>query len=157
MWIARRSHAKAIDPGRLDNLVGGGVAAGASVPATVIKEAWEEAGVDAALARTATHAGTVGICRLQPDGLHRETIHVHDLALPPDFAPVNQDGEVADFRLVDIEESAALIGNDRGEDVVTADASLVIADWLLRHGHVPPGSQAFALLTALRSSAGPVD
>ena len=32
MWIARRSPTKAIDPGMLDNLVGGGIAAGQSVP-----------------------------------------------------------------------------------------------------------------------------
>ena len=43
MWIARRSPAKAIDPGMLDNLVGGGVAAGQTITTTLIKEAWEEA------------------------------------------------------------------------------------------------------------------
>ena len=45
MWLARRSATKAIDPGMLDNLVGGGIAAGATVAGTVIKEAWEEAGI----------------------------------------------------------------------------------------------------------------
>src|SRR5437867_2356931 len=44
MWLARRSPAKAIDPGLLDNLVGGGIAAGADAAATLVKEAWEEAG-----------------------------------------------------------------------------------------------------------------
>ena len=33
MWIARRSPTKSIDPGMLDNLVGGGIAAGQSVAA----------------------------------------------------------------------------------------------------------------------------
>ena len=47
MWIARRSPTKAIDPDLLDNLVGGGIAAGQSVPTTVVKEAWEEAGIPA--------------------------------------------------------------------------------------------------------------
>ena len=45
MWIARRSPRKAIDPGMLDNLVGGGIAAGATIEGTVVKEAWEEAGL----------------------------------------------------------------------------------------------------------------
>ena len=40
MWLGRRSPHKAVDPGLLDNMVGGGIAAGASVEATVIKEAW---------------------------------------------------------------------------------------------------------------------
>ncbi len=51
MWIARRSSAKAIDPGMLDNLVGGGIAAGQSTAATLVKESAEEAGIGAALAR----------------------------------------------------------------------------------------------------------
>ena len=50
MWFARRSESKAVDPGLWDNLVAGGIAAGLSVEQTVIKEAWEEAGIDAALA-----------------------------------------------------------------------------------------------------------
>ena len=95
MWIARRSPTKAIDPDRLDNLVAGGVAAGQSVAATVVKEAWEEAGIAAAVAALAQRAGAVRICRAQPDGLQRETIFVHDLWLPADFVPAGQDGEVA--------------------------------------------------------------
>src|SRR5918992_1459821 len=43
MWIARRSAAKPIDPGMLDNLVGGGISAGSSLEETLVKEAWEEA------------------------------------------------------------------------------------------------------------------
>ena len=49
VWIARRSPSKAIDPGKLDNLVGGRIAAGMSVDETLRKEAWEEAGIPPAL------------------------------------------------------------------------------------------------------------
>src|SRR4029077_8473753 len=42
VWIARRSTSKAIDPGRLDNLVGGRIAAGTTVDETLRKESWEE-------------------------------------------------------------------------------------------------------------------
>src|SRR5580765_7907362 len=45
MWLARRSDAKSIDPGMLDNLVGGGIAAEQTIAATVVKEGWEEAGI----------------------------------------------------------------------------------------------------------------
>ena len=72
MWIARRSLTKSIEPDRLDNLVAGGIAVGQSVAATVVKEAWEEAGIDANVAALARPAGTVHICREQPDGLQRE-------------------------------------------------------------------------------------
>jgi 8-oxo-dGTP pyrophosphatase MutT (NUDIX family) len=150
MWLARRSATKSVDPGLLDNLVGGGVAAGQTVAGTVIKEAWEEAGIGAALAARAVPAGTVQLCRMQPDGLQRETIFVHDLSLPADFRPAPQDGEAVDHRLVSAEEAASLIANAAGDDVVTADASLVVLDWLLRHGAIARDSPDYSALDALR-------
>ena len=150
MWLARRSPGKAIDPGMLDNLVGGGIAAGATVAATMVREAWEEAGIPPEVAVTATPAGEVRVCRSQPDGLQRETIFTHDLFLPADFMPSNQDGEAIEHRTVSLVEAAALIANDRGSDVVTADASLVILDFLLRHRSVDMGVPAYRALGALR-------
>jgi 8-oxo-dGTP pyrophosphatase MutT (NUDIX family) len=150
MWLSRRSPVKAIDPGLLDNLVGGGIPAGASVVATMVREAWEEAGIPAALAATATLEGEVRVCRAQPDGLQRETVFVHDLWLDPEFAPKNQDGEAVEQRLVSLDEAAALIGHDRGPDLVTTDASLVILDFLLRHGAIGRNAAAYCQLDALR-------
>ena len=43
VWVSRRAASKNIDPGRLDNLVGGRIAAGMSVDETLRKEAWEDA------------------------------------------------------------------------------------------------------------------
>jgi len=54
-------------------------------------------------------------------------------------------GEVITAEVVRIEVKSradVLAGNSDGADVVTADASLVIADWLLRNGHVPVDSPA---------------
>ena len=151
MWIARRSPTKAIDPGMLDNLVGGGMAAGADPTSTLIKEAWEEAGIPARVARRATPAATLRICRLQPDGVQRETIYAYDLVLPLDFVPAGQDGEVVEQRLMPLEQVVQLVANRSGEDVVTADASLVITDCLLRHGVIPNDAPEFAALDALRN------
>jgi 8-oxo-dGTP pyrophosphatase MutT (NUDIX family) len=145
MWFARRSATKPIDPGMLDNLVGGGIAAGHTIAETVIKESWEEAGIDAALAGRARHVGTVDVRRMQPDGLQRETIFVHDLALPRDFTPGGPDGEVVGHRLVDLETAARLIANDSGPDVVTVDASLVVLDCLLRQGAIAADPRLRAL------------
>jgi 8-oxo-dGTP pyrophosphatase MutT (NUDIX family) len=150
MWIARRSPHKAIDPGLLDNLVGGGIAAGAGVAQTLVKEAREEAGIPAVRAAQARAAGTVHICREQPDGLQRETIFVHDLWLPADFKPAGQDGEVVDHRLVSLPEAARLIACITGDDVVTADAALVILDCLIRQGMIAPDAPEFLALDALR-------
>ena len=136
MWIARRSPTKAIDPGMLDNLVGGGIAAGTTVAQTLTKEAWEEAGIDAATASSAKPADTIHMRRLQPDGLQHETIHVHDLWLPRAFVPSNQDGEVVEHRLVPLVDLPDLLVHDDGPDALTADASLVVLDALLRLGVV---------------------
>ena len=134
LWFARRSAAKAIDPGMLDNLVGGGVGAGDGIADTVVREAWEEAGIPGAVARTARAAGTVHVRRALPDGLQDETIFVHDLGLPADFTPANQDGEAVAHRRVDLVEAARLIALRDGDDVVTIDASLVVLDFLTRRG-----------------------
>jgi 8-oxo-dGTP pyrophosphatase MutT (NUDIX family) len=149
MWFGRRSPRKAVDPGMLDNLVGGGIAAGATVAATVVKEAWEEAGIPAALAATAIPAGALRICRAHPYGLERETVFAHDLMLAPDFVPTGVDGEVVEFRLETIASAARLIANESDPDVVTVDASLVVVDWLLRHGALHADTADRAALAAL--------
>jgi len=142
MWLARRSADKAIDPLHLDNLVGGGIAAGTGIPETLVKEAWEEAGIPRTLAAQAQCVGALHIHRDQPDGLQSETIFVHDLWLPEEFVPSNQDGEANEHRRVALEEAARLIALADGRDVVTADAGLVILDFLLRHGAIDPASPA---------------
>jgi 8-oxo-dGTP pyrophosphatase MutT (NUDIX family) len=153
MWIARRSPAKSIDPGMLDNMVGGGIATGQSVAAAVTREAWEEARIAAPLARRAQPAGAVHLCREQPDGLQRETIFVHDLWLPADFVPEGVDGEVVLHRLVSLADAARLVASQEGSDIVTADAALVVLDCLLRHGAIAPDAPGYLALDALRRPA----
>ena len=134
MWIARRSAAKSIDPGMLDNLVGGGIAAGASVASTVVKESWEEAGIAPAVAMSAAPVAELTIFREQPDGIQHETIYAHDLWLPMQWTPANQDGEAVDHRLASLAEVAEILACDAGPDAMTADASLVAFDCLRRLG-----------------------
>jgi 8-oxo-dGTP pyrophosphatase MutT (NUDIX family) len=158
MWFARRSAAKPIDPGMLDNLVGGGISAGESVAGTVVKESWEEAGIGSDVASRATPEGTVGIRRVQADGLQLETIFVHDLWLPAAFVPANQDGEAVSHRLVDLGGAAQLIANASGDDAVTIDASLVVLDCLMRHGALAGDARDItALVALLRSPPSPAD
>jgi hypothetical protein len=88
----------------------------------------------------------VHIWREQPDGLQSETIYVHDLWLPAAFVPANQDGEASEHRNVSLPEVARLIGLAHGPDEVTADASLVVLGFLLRHGAIPPASPVHAAL-----------
>ncbi len=133
-WVSRRSPSKAIDAGRLDNLVGGRISAGMSVDETIRKEAWEEAGIPPALLRDLSCIGAVRVEYSVPEGLHREVLFVHDLWLPNDFKPVNQDGEVSEIVRMPVEEVLENLLN--GE--FTLDAGAVMIDGLLRLGAVPP-------------------
>ncbi len=133
MWLARRSASKPIDPGMLDNLVGGGMSAGVAPLETVVREAWEEAGIPADRARLAVAAGTVRLLREVPEGVQCEVIFVHDLELPRDFEPRNQDGEVAEFLRMPIREVAEIMQRDA---VMTLDAGLVALSFLARRGYV---------------------
>jgi 8-oxo-dGTP pyrophosphatase MutT (NUDIX family) len=141
MWLARRSNMKATDPGMLDNMVGGGVAAGLSIEEVVLKEAWEEAGIPADLARRATRAGIVEVMREVPQGVACEVAHVYDLDLAPDFLPVNQDGEVSEFTLLSFAEVHRLIEET---DELAADAALVALDCLNRRSARPWSASAAA-------------
>jgi 8-oxo-dGTP pyrophosphatase MutT (NUDIX family) len=149
MWLARRSPSKAIDPGLLDNLVGGGIGTGYSAPDTLLKEAWEEAGIPADVAAKARPQGSIDICRAQPHGLQRETVFVYDLELDAGFIPSNQDGEAVEHRQLTFSDAARLIAAGEDDDAVTADASLVILDCLLRHGTLGPDSPGIRALSAL--------
>jgi 8-oxo-dGTP pyrophosphatase MutT (NUDIX family) len=133
-WIARRSPDKPVDPDRLDNLVGGRIAAGMSVDETLRKEAWEEAGIAPALLAGLNCLGAVRVEYSVPEGLHREILFVHDLWLPEDFKPVNQDGEVSEIRCMPAEDvTTHLLTGD-----FTLDAGVVMIDGLLRLGAVLP-------------------
>ena len=133
MWIAKRADSKAIDPGKLDNLTAGRIARGYTPRQTLVKEAWEESGVAAELAGAAKCTGAVRCKYLVDEGLHHEIMFVHDLLLPADFTPKNQDGEVAGFRCHSIAEIMRMLETPAQ---FTTDAALVIIDCLIRLGHI---------------------
>lgn len=150
LWIARRSAAKPIDPGMLDNLVGGGIGAGYSPLETLRKECAEEAGLPEALAQRAVPAGRFRLLRSVPEGVHDETLQAFDLELPAGFVPSNRDGEVADFSLLAAGEVAERIS--AGE--FTVDAGVVTIDFLLRMGALRD-PKIGAALDALRQDLPP--
>ncbi len=145
LWIARRSASKSVDPDRLDNLVGGRVSCGYTVGETIRKEAWEEAGIPAPLMAGLACASVVRVEYSVPEGLHRETLFVHDLWLPEDFRPQNQDGEVARLYCLGIPEAieAILAGE------FTLDAGAVTVDALARSGVLAPEDPQYLELVRL--------
>lgn len=145
LWIARRAADKSIDPDRLDNLVGGRIASGYTVEETIRKEAWEEAGIPAGLMQGVNCASVVRVEYSVPEGLHREILFTHDLWLPADFRPQNQDGEVARFYCLSVPETieAILAGE------FTLDSGAVTIDALLRNGVLAPEDPQYLDLVRL--------
>ena len=157
LWIARRSDAKPTDPGRLDNLIGGGVPAGQSPREAVIREGWEEAGLEPHLMAELVTGGLVDLECDIPEGRQHERLHVFDLELPPGRVPRNQDGEVAEHRLMTVSE--ALVRAAAGE--LTTDAALATLDFAVRHrliepnrgGAEPTAAGAAAALSSVQRAA----
>ena len=145
LWIARRAATKSVDPDRLDNLVGGRIACGYTVDETIRKEAWEEAGIPPALLKGVSCASVVRVEYSVPEGLHREILFAHDLWLPEDFRPQNQDGEVARLYCLSIPEAieAILAGE------FTLDAGAVTVDALLRNAVLAPEDPQYLELVRL--------
>ncbi len=134
-WIARRSLTKPVGPGKLDQIVGGGVPVGVGLRDNLIKECAEEASIPAALARQARPVGAVSYLRQDGDICDDEVLFNYDLILPPDFTPTNADGEVAGFELWPLARVKAVLS---GSDDFLFDAALSLIDFLVRHGVVGP-------------------
>ena len=101
VWVARRSASKAIDPGLLDTLVGGGVSAGESPTQTLWREAGEEAGLTQDQTALAVGCSEFELWRRVAPGVQNERVTVFTLTVEPDWIPVNTDGEVDSFLCLD--------------------------------------------------------
>lgn len=129
LWVAERSHHKFVDPGRLDNLVGGGLSAGEDLAEGLAREAWEEAGLH--FRRVPAPSAWLHVSRRIGEGLQDELVAIHDVWLPPHFSATNQDGEVAHAGVMPVGEALPLLLAGR----FTWDAGLVVIDGLLRQHH----------------------
>jgi len=147
LWVARRAAGKALDPGKLDHLVAGGIGAGLSPRQTLLKEAAEEAGMPAALAGQARQMSVIRYAMLRPEGLRRDRIHCFDLLLPEDFVPRAIDGEVESFALWPMDK---VLSRVRDSDDFKFNVNLVLIDLLLRRGYIEEaGDEGRALRLAL--------
>jgi len=131
IWIARRSATKALDPGKLDHIVAGGMPAGHTPFETLVKEAAEEAAVPAALAGRAVATGLLRYAMERPEGLRRDVLHCYEVELPEDFVPRAHDGEVAGFELWSMPRLAEALRGGGAE--FKFNVVVVLAGLLLRH------------------------
>ena len=137
LWIAQRAHNKATDPGLFDNLIGGGVAHGQTPAQALVREGWEEAGLSPTQMQAARFGSVMRLQRDIPEGFQHEWLHAFELPLPHGVVPANQDGEVAGFDLLPVQDALALAATAS----MTVDAALVTLDFALRHRLFPPPVQ----------------
>lgn len=146
MWIGRRAMSKPIGPGKLDQIVGGGVPLGYSLAEVLVKESAEEAGMPAALAGSAHPVGAITILAEEDGGLWHETLFNYDLTLPEDFVPRNTDGEVESFELMSVAEVRQRL---ESSDDFLFDVVPLLADCLMRHGHLSADDPEYVALAEL--------
>ncbi len=138
VWAARRSEQKTVFPGKLDQLIAGGQPHGLSLEDNLVKEAWEEAGFEAFVARRARPVGMVRLLARTEFGLHDDVLYCFDLSLGHNELPVNRDGEVSSFDLLSVDELRRMLSET---EEFCPDSALVNIDLLMRHGELGPGEE----------------
>ncbi|MDA0786803.1 MAG: DUF4743 domain-containing protein [Proteobacteria bacterium] len=149
LWVGVRSKSREVAPGKLDNMVAGGLPVGLSLAENVIKEAAEEASVPEDIAKTARSAGVITYMLDTQNGMRRDMLFVYDLKLPADFEPVNTDGEVSGFVKWPAQQALRVVEET---DEFKFNANLVIIDFAIRHGLIAPEHPDYArLIKGLRA------
>ncbi|KAK6497616.1 hypothetical protein TWF481_012021 [Arthrobotrys musiformis] len=142
LWVPRRAAGKQTYPGMLDNTVAGGMGDGANPWECIIKEAGEEASLEAEYVRA--HAKAVGyvsyfyVRHKEAGGeaglLQPEIEYCYDMVVkePSEGGPVPRpcDGEVDEHLLMDVEEVKMHLADGKFKP----NCSAVLLDFFIRHG-----------------------
>ncbi|XP_054797079.1 nudix hydrolase 20, chloroplastic-like isoform X2 [Prosopis cineraria] len=149
LWIGKRSRVKPTYPGMLDHLAAGGLPHGIDCQENLAKECEEEAGIPRSISNGAIPVGAVSYMDIDGYRYKRDVLFCYDLKLPESFEPKNEDGEVDSFKLIPITQIAEVI---RKTQFFKPNCSLVIIDFLFRHGYINPERLGYLdLLRSLRA------
>ncbi|KAJ0031014.1 hypothetical protein Pint_13125 [Pistacia integerrima] len=107
----------------------------------LMKECEEEAGIPRSISNGAIPVGAVSYMDIDGYRYKRDVLVCYDLKLPEDFIPENQDGEVESFKLIPVTHVANVI---RRTEFFKPNCSLVITDFLFRHGYRSRGLRSVA-------------
>lgn len=135
MWIAKRAKNKPTAPGKLDQIAAGGLPYNVGVKDNVIKECQEEASIPKALASQAKPVSAISYCYDLSLGMRPDVIFNYDLALPEDFVPQVNDGEVEAFSLMPIDSVLECLADSQD---FKFNSGVVVIDFALRHGLISP-------------------
>jgi 8-oxo-dGTP pyrophosphatase MutT (NUDIX family) len=125
-WVQQRALTKPNDPGLWDTLMGGMIPASDSLEQALERETWEEAGLRLSQLEQLRYCGRMLTRRPSAEssaGYIVEYLDWYDCVIPEGVAPVNQDGEVSQFRLMRGEEVARLMVGEQ----FTLEASLILS------------------------------
>ena len=140
IWVQQHALDKANDPGLWDTLMGGMVSAQDTVETALVRETWEEAGLHLDALGAVQLGGSFIVRRPtdEPDdhddndGNHHgigymvEATDWFHCTVPEGMAPVNQDGEVAQFLLLEPHDLVARLHRNE----FTLEAALVLVEAL---------------------------
>lgn len=142
IWAASRSPNKTLYPNRLGVTVGGSLPAGETPRECLIREAHEEAGLEAQL--VGSHARSVGTISYvtasetettsggEPGLIRAEIQYIYDMKVGKDVIPTPHDGEASSIKLYSVDEIKGALD---GREFTPANACLML-DFFIRHGVV---------------------
>ena len=162
VWVAQRAAHKSTFPFMLDPTVAGGHPFGISIADNMVKEAAEEAGIEAQLAETARYIGPLELLTSKHDGskLKTSVYHSFELEVPHDWEPRAADGEVGAFycwsaaRVLEVlrQTRIELTQSTPGELLFRPAMALVMMDWLVRHGCITAATEGVAEFDSISSA-----
>lgn len=124
-WVQQRALNKANDPGLWDTMMGGMVSASDTVETALVRETWEEAGIRLGVLENLLFGGRVDLHKPSSDDATGYVVEQTDwfhCTVPDGVQPVNQDGEVEQFLLLDKRELLSRL--QRNE--FTTEAALIL-------------------------------
>jgi len=152
VWVAQRAASKAVDPDKLDSLVGGGIQGGDTPLETLVRECQEEAGIPRNLARRAVPVGVIdssaGAFDAGQPVFHRERAMLYDLKVPLDFIPKPMDGETAAVQCLPVQALQDSLASGRW----TNEGAWASRDLLRRYASVSAAASSPAAAAAPRTA-----
>jgi 8-oxo-dGTP pyrophosphatase MutT (NUDIX family) len=125
-WVQQRSLDKANEPGLWDTLMGGMVSAQDSLASALARETWEEAGLRMDTLTDLRRGGEVLLRKPSSDaadaGYVVERVDWYRCTVPDGVQPLNQDGEVAQFALLEMPDLIERLQRDE----FTTEAALIL-------------------------------
>ena len=122
IWVPKRNKNKAVEPGKWDNTVAGGIKAGENIYSALKRESSEEAGFNINNFNIKS-VGTINYnWRNSPYTLRRDTLYLFDMEVEKDFQPTCLDGELEKFKLLNWRKIMYFIQHT---DLVKSNCNLV--------------------------------